>query len=651
MAKQISYKKLILKIILLTLIITLTIGFVYGQYMKKDAIENLTKVDARKTTQLIFQSLYSAMEKGWNREDIEKIIQRVNNIEKNLSVNVYRTDTVAKQFGDIKDSKEARENNSFVKKAIKNQELLNIIDDVSIDYYYPITAKKECLKCHTQAKEKDVLGVINIAYPIDDLKVSLSTIINFFLIFITVFSIVIFVALYTEFDKYLVIPIKTFIKNIDTISKNKDIKKRVEFEHNIEEINSMKEVFNMMLDSIEYQFYNDELTSLPNRKRLLETLSTNDNAILMIINIDNFQQINDLYGDKSGDEVLKTASERLIAALPEEAELYKLHADEYAIYYKKDLEQEDIKSLANFLNYCIEKETFIINDSEIFINATIGVSYGKALLLNYSDIALKLAKKKKQKYLIYESSMQIESEYEQNIKWTKKIKDAIASDKIEPLFQPIVNAQTKEIVKYEALMRMVDDNGDYIAPMHFLELAKKNKLYPELTKIMIEKTFEKFKNSNLQVSINISVEDILNESVHKLILEKLYEYKKGDRIVFELLESEGIENFDEVIKFIKEVKETGAKISIDDFGTGYSNFEYLMKLNVDYIKIDASMIKNIDKNINSQKVTETIITFANKMNIETIAEFIHSENVYNTVKAMGITYAQGYYFGEPRPLD
>ncbi len=247
--------------------------------------------------------------------------------------------------------------------------------------------------------------------------------------------------------------------------------------------------------------------------------------------------------------------------------------------------------------------------------------------------------------------MNIEHEYEQNLKWTKKIKDAIKNDRIVPLFQPIVHTQTKEIVKYEALIRMIDENGEYISPYYFLELAKKNKLYPQLTKIMLTKTFEKFKTRNSQVSINLSVEDILNESVHDTILEKLYEYKLGDRVVFELLESEGIENFVEVKEFIEEVKQTGAKISIDDFGTGYSNFEYLMKLNVDYIKIDASMIKDIDTNRNSQMVTETIIDFAKKMNIKTVAEFIHSEDVYQVIKKMGITYAQGYYFGEPKDLD
>lgn len=266
MGKKTTYKKLILKIILITLSLTLTIAFFYAQFMKSEAIETLTKVDAKKTTQLVFQSLYSAMEKGWDRSDLEKIIKRVNNIDSQMAVRVYRTEIVANEYGDIQKDFEARQTNKMVQHAIKNDEILNIVDDSAIDYYYPIEAKQECLKCHTQAQENDVLGVININYPIDDLKVSLSSIINFFLIFIIVFSLIIFMALFAKFDKYLVKPIKTFVININSISQHKDITKRVTIDNNIEEIDSMQEVFNNMLDSLEYQFYYDELTTFPNRK-------------------------------------------------------------------------------------------------------------------------------------------------------------------------------------------------------------------------------------------------------------------------------------------------------------------------------------------------------------------------------------------------
>ena len=111
--KQTTYKKLILKIILITLAFSLTIAFVYTQYMKKEAIEKLSKVDAKKTTELVFQSLYSAMERGWTRDDLENIIKRLNSVDKNMAVNVYRGEEVAKQFGDILKDANARKTDLF----------------------------------------------------------------------------------------------------------------------------------------------------------------------------------------------------------------------------------------------------------------------------------------------------------------------------------------------------------------------------------------------------------------------------------------------------------------------------------------------------------------------------------------------------------
>ena len=651
MNQKTTYKKLILKSIIITLLITLAIAFIYAHVMKKEAIETLTKVDAKKTTQLVFETLYSAMSKGWDKQDLENIILRVNNIDNDMIVNVYRSEEVSKQFGEIKKDLEARGKNPYIKRALQKEEIFNLIDESTIEYFYPVVAKRECLQCHTATKEGTVLGVIEISYPITDLKVSLSSLINFFVVFVIAFSGIVFVALFIKLDKHLVKPIKNFVHNVNQISNNKDITQRVNVENEIHEIHSMQEVFNHMLDSLEFQFYNDELTGLPNRKRLLETINDKANAILMILNIDKFQEINDLYGESVGDDILKNTAQLLKNAIPENTVLFKLHADEYAIYYKSDLDYDQIHSFALYLNDTIENNTYLANDSEVFINATIGIAFGSNYLLNNADIAMKLAKKKKKKFLVYEASMNVEHEYEQNLKWSQRIKDAIYNDKIVPLFQPIVNTQTKEVVKYEALIRMIDDNGEYIAPAHFLELAKKNKLYPQLTRIMLDKVFTKFKHLPYQVAINISVQDILNEMVYKTIIEKLQEYKLGDRVVFELIESEGIENFEEVSNFITKVKSYGAKIAIDDFGTGYSNFEYLMKLKVDYIKIDASMIKDIDTNKKSQLVTQTILDFAKKMGIETIAEYIHSQNVYNAVKKIGIDYSQGYFFGEPQTLD
>ena len=121
-----------------------------------------------------------------------------------------------------------------------------------------------------------------------------------------------------------------------------------------------------------------------------------------------------------------------------------------------------------------------------------------------------------------------------------------------------------------------------------------------------------------------------------------------NKIIFEILESEGIENYEEVSSFIDEMKSLGCKIAIDDFGSGYSNFEHLLKLNINYIKIDGSLIKNIDTDKYAQIVIETIVDFASKLNITTIAEYVHNESVHEKVKKLNIHRSQGFYLAEPQ---
>ncbi len=648
MSQKTSYTKIAAKIIFITMFFTLTAAYFYGEYMKRDAISNLAHIDAKKTSMLVFETLYSAMQRGWNKDDLEEIITRLNRVDTDMKINVYRSEKVVKLFGEIEKDKIARESNRDVAQALKGEEVLNISDSNFIDYYYPVIAKNDCLKCHTNANIGDVLGVIDVSYPIDDLKVSLNEMINFFIIFIIIFSFVVFFTIFIELNQYLIKPIKNFSNVIKNITASQDIKKRVEVNDNIEEIDSIKDIFNSMLDSIEHQFYFDTLTGLENRRKLTERLEEKKALFLMIINIDGFQEINDLYGDQAGDIILKEFALYLKELVHQEEGLYRLHSDEFAHVCSRGMDINEFKIFASYLSEKIGQKSFNIdNKSEVSLSVTIGISYGYDQLLMNADIALKLAKKSKKHFLIYDDTMAMAKEYEKNFEWTKRLKKAIEEDRIVPVFQPIVDTKTEKIVKYEALVRMIDDQGGYIPPIHFLELAKKNKLYHQLTKIMIEKTFKQFAQLPYLVSINISVEDILNKEINGFIINKLQESAIGKKIVFEIIESEGIENFDQVLEFIENVKQYGVGISIDDFGTGYSNFEYLMKLKVDYIKIDGSMIKNIDKDQNSQMITRSIVNFAKNMNIKTVAEFVHSKNVFEKVKELEVDFSQGYYFGEP----
>jgi len=244
--------------------------------------------------------------------------------------------------------------------------------------------------------------------------------------------------------------------------------------------------------------------------------------------------------------------------------------------------------------------------------------------------------------------MQVSKQYEHNIKWTKMLRSALEDGRIQPYFQPIMDISTGRVEKFEALVRLIDETGAPVAPYAFLSVAKKSKLYPQLTRTMVERTFRAFELTSFEFAINLSVEDIEDEVTRAFIYEKLKNYPKQKRVIFEITESEGIENFAEVSDFIKIVKSIGAKIAIDDFGSGYSNFAYLMKMEVDYIKIDASIIKNIAIDKNSYIITKTIVDFCKQIGIQTVAEFVCEQEILDTITKLGVDYAQGYLIGEPK---
>jgi EAL domain-containing protein (putative c-di-GMP-specific phosphodiesterase class I) len=194
---------------------------------------------------------------------------------------------------------------------------------------------------------------------------------------------------------------------------------------------------------------------------------------------------------------------------------------------------------------------------------------------------------------------------------------------------------------------MLDGNKP-ISPFYFLEIAQKMKLYPKITRIMIQKAFEKFKDSEYEFSLNFSALDIQNDETKAFFFNKLKEFNIASRVVIEILESENFENYNDIKNFIDEAKSYGCKIAIDDFGSGYSNFKHLIMLNVDFIKIDGSLIKEINSDPNSKIVASTIVEFANKLGVKTIAEFVHSDEVQEIVKEIGADFSQGYYLGEPK---
>ncbi|WP_428737064.1 EAL domain-containing protein [Sulfurimonas sp.] len=427
------------------------------------------------------------------------------------------------------------------------------------------------------------------------------------------------------------------------LDKDNNIVEFIAIRYNITEILQKQESLTQLL-------HTDTLTGLKNRKALFRDKNKNAHNSLVLINIDKFSQINNLYGESFGDKVLLAFSQIMNHAVEQRdtCELYKLAGDEFVVLSV----ERDAEVLRNNINNMVQ----YLNDTPISIDGqevSIGISVGISLeenesLLETASMALKFAKRLGKHIVIYSDQVSLNHEYENNIKWVKEIREAIKKDRIVLYYQAIKDNPTGKIYKYETLIRLLDTHGNVISPHSFLEIAKKSKLYKELTKIVINKSFEYFKDKDYNFSVNITIEDILDPKINSYIIESLQKYNIGHKVAFEIVETEGIEKFDIVEKFIHEVKSYGAKISIDDFGTGYSNFEYLMRLQADYIKIDGSIIKNIVHDKKSALITSIIVSFAKEMHMKTIGEFVENEDIEKKLKELGVDKSQGYFIEKPK---
>lgn len=393
--------------------------------------------------------------------------------------------------------------------------------------------------------------------------------------------------------------------------------------------------------------YYDQLTSLPNRQKMLLDISKKNPTACVIFNIDEFKEVNDFFGTESGDKILQDIASWFSKS---NFETYRIDGDEFAILYYEDLSIEVLKHSVEDILSLFEEEPFYIEEERVHIRLSAGIAKVKHSLLTKADIAVHYAKEQKIKISIYEENAKIEQKYKQNIAMATSIREALTDNRIICHYQPIIDVKTNKIVKYETLVRMIDKNNQIIPPLEFLSIAKKTKLYSHITVEVIHQACNIFKNRDESFSINLSIDDIKNANTVQEIIKTIIKTKTASKIVFEILESEGIENYEEVTNFITQIKALGARIAIDDFGTGYSNFEHILKLNIDYIKIDGSLIKNINEDNKHKIIVETIVDFAKKVGSKTIAEFVCEEAIYNCMKEIGVDFAQGFYTGKPEEL-
>jgi diguanylate cyclase (GGDEF)-like protein len=403
---------------------------------------------------------------------------------------------------------------------------------------------------------------------------------------------------------------------------------------------------------LEHRYYHHPLTQLPNRNRLIEDIKSMGSINIALFNLDKFQEFNDYFGEELGNIAIKEMAKFLINSTPESCGLYHVNGDEFALVSSKVTIKEEFVEGIRELQKSLNSKQFQYGEEVYILMASVGIASSSVNQLACADIALKEAKKHHTGLSVYKSSMEMEKTYEDNLLCSKKLIHAMKTDNIVPYYQAIVSLKDASApIRHEGLARMIEEDGTVTPPYQFLNIAKRLRLYPEVTRTMFYKVLQAIENEKVAISINLSVEDMNNSDIVKMIINALSSFEYNHFVTFEILETEALESYGDVQLFIDSVRSYGAKVAIDDFGSGYSNFSHILNMNVDYIKIDSSLISNVDTDRNSRLMVETIVKLAEQLGIETVAEFVSTEEIYNTVKELGVDWGQGYWLGKPVPFE
>ena len=403
------------------------------------------------------------------------------------------------------------------------------------------------------------------------------------------------------------------------------------------------------------KIFTDPLTQLYNRNYLQEItpMLNLKNYSIAMLDLDRFKMINDTYGHKTGDYILSKSSEIFKSSIRESDILIRYGGEEFLLFIDNKHSDKTAFEICEDVRKHISLYNFKYDNNDIKMQVSIGIHKNPHLEKNLTE-AIKLADKMlyiaksegRNRVITYSESS--EKSIYSRTKGIDFVKEALENDRVYLYYQPIYNYKTGKIYKYEALVRIIDIDNKVISPIFFLPDLKHTNIHYKLTQRILSIVFIKFKQNTSSVSINLNFSDLINHDIETTIINELKDNKElASRITFEILESDEIAD----IKLFKEkidiLHRLGSKISIDDFGSGYSNFRTILDIEANILKIDGSLIKNIDKNSKDFKVVKSIINFAKEAGMKTVAEFVHSKNVYDKLVELDVDYMQGYYIAQP----
>jgi diguanylate cyclase (GGDEF)-like protein/PAS domain S-box-containing protein len=430
-----------------------------------------------------------------------------------------------------------------------------------------------------------------------------------------------------------------------------------------------------------YQANYDALTGLPNRRlfhdRLEQDLKKAHRAglsvALLFIDLDRFKEVNDTRGHHVGDQLLKEAAQRISLCVRESDTVARLGGDEFVAILTGVTDPTRTEQVAEQIIRSLEKP-FQLGREKAYLSASVGITLypGDALdvhtMLKNADQALYVAKNQgRNRFSYFTASMQAAAQ--ERLKLTNDLHDAVATGQLEVYFQPIVDLATNRTVKAEALLRWHHPERGTVSPDQFIPIAEETGLINEIDDAVFREAARMAKRWNsirecrrevdstcqtdahpCQISVNKSPRQFSFGNRHKSWIAFLEEIGlSGQCISIEITEGLLLDDSPDVARQLKELRDAGFEISLDDFGTGYSALSYVIKFNIDYLKIDQSFVRDLASNPRAKAIVEAIIVMAHKLGITVVAEGVETEEQRDFLVAAGCDLGQGYLFTAPLP--
>ncbi len=435
------------------------------------------------------------------------------------------------------------------------------------------------------------------------------------------------------------------------------------------------------LDTARQQIFfltnHDALTGLPNRRALEERLesvleaakSQGSTHALLYIDIDFFHRINDSFGHLAGDELLRRLTPVLQSSLRADEALARIGGDEFAVLLE-NVSAEFALAAATQVRDTVQAWQFEWGEKAFQVGVSVGVvaitklSPSLSAVLSEADTACFTAKEqgRNRVFAFHDAST---SQYMRQTSrgWLTRINDAMAGGAFTLLYQPIVAIEGPRnvgIPRVEALLRMSETGGQLILPMNFIPVAERYDLMRTIDRWVVDRAFSDYRRlakardtaAPAEFSINLSGHTLSSPEFAEFMQEAFAQYGVPPQCVyFEITETAAIANVERARTLIEALRAMGVRFLLDDFGSGLSSFNYLKHFPVDGIKIDGLFVKGVAKNYLDYALVESIHKIGVSLGLQTIAEYVESEDIARKLVQIGITFGQGYHLGHPRPWE